>query len=112
MKVSPADRVPVTGPVGAAQLMLSADTVLVKPMLNAGVLITENSGRLAQLTALKASSLRPEIVLPVIDALGSPPDRMRFLIARQSRVQSWALSRAARPATCGSTSRCRWRWRS
>ena len=102
VKLCPADEVPVTGPTPAPQLMLRADTVLATPTVNAaGVLTTENKARLAQFTALKALSLRPEMVVLVIDGLGSPPERMRFLIERQSRVGFWALSRAARPATCG-----------
>jgi hypothetical protein len=35
------------------------------------------------------------------DGIVSPPARIRFLIARQSRDGSCALSSAATPVTCG-----------
>jgi len=97
---APVDGVTVTGPVLAPQLMLSADSVIGAPAWKlAGTLIAESSGRLLQFTALEASRRRPEIVLPARPATGLAPDRIRFLIARQSRAGSCALSSAATPAT-------------
>src|SRR5689334_11070756 len=43
----------------------------------------------------------PEMVLVANAAFGEPDEISRFLIARQSRDGSWALSSAAAPVTCG-----------
>src|SRR5689334_3868927 len=45
--------------------------------------------------------MRLPVTVFAIELTVSPPARMRFLIVRQSRLGSCALSRAAAPLTCG-----------
>ena len=41
------------------------------------------------------------VMVLTIEGIVSPPARMRFLMALQSRAGSWAFSSAATPVTCG-----------
>ena len=54
-----------------------------------------------QVSAPNALSRLPLTVTDDRFGFASPPARIRFLIARQSRPGSCALSSAATPATCG-----------
>ena len=60
----------------------------------------ERTVELAQASAPRALSRRCVMVL-VSEKFGSPPARIRFLIARQSRDGSCAFSSAATPVTWG-----------
>ena len=55
----------------------------------------------AQVIAPKAFRRLRVMVVPVVAAIVSPPARMRFLMARQSRAGFCAFSNAATPVTCG-----------
>src|SRR5262245_17700612 len=60
----------------------------------------EKTAEFEQVIEPSAFSRLPVIVAPRF-GLTSPPARIRFLIARQSRDGSCALSSAATPVTCG-----------
>src|SRR5215510_12415946 len=60
----------------------------------------DDTGEPVHVRAPSASSRRPVIVL-ARDGRGSPPARIRFFTARQSRAGDWAFRSAATPVTCG-----------
>src|SRR5262245_37447207 len=91
-----------TSPFGWSQLIWSAERVNGSPT-NARIVLLAGSSRdnttaFVHSSEPRAFSRRPVIVT---GATLSPPDRIRFLIARQSRDGTWALSSAATPVTCG-----------
>ena len=61
----------------------------------------ENTVAFEQLSEPNAFRRLPVTVRPVMSVFASPPARIRFRIARQSRAGFWALSRAATPVTWG-----------
>ena len=61
----------------------------------------ERTVELEQVRAPRALSLFWVMVVVANEGTVSPPARMRFLRALQSRAGSWAFSRAATPVTCG-----------
>src|SRR5207248_9709976 len=100
----PGSTTTATFPFGLAQLMLRAarstgvPTALV--MLAPTGRSRENTGALEQPRAPRALS---RFCVTVLASAGivSPPARIRFFIARQSRDGSCAFRRAATPVTCG-----------
>ena len=60
----------------------------------------ERTIALEQLRAPRALSRFPVMVF-ASDEIVSPPARIKFLMARQSRSGSWAFRRAATPVTWG-----------
>ncbi len=98
--------VTVTAPLGTAHRMFSAARSIGRPttaVTDAGM------GLSLDVTVLSVHAREPRAfrrfrVMRSLSSgkrLPSVPARIRFLIARQSRRWSWALSSAATPVTCG-----------
>src|SRR5881394_2988852 len=104
MTLPPGLTVTATLPLPAAHLMFSAEIVSGPPTVVVATLAIGfsrgNTVAVEQLSDPNAFSRLPVIVSDMLLTV-SPPARIRFRIARQSRVGSWALSNAATPATCG-----------
>src|SRR5512134_428273 len=100
----PGSTVMLTSPLGAAQLMFITERLTGAPTLAAWLSATgvnrEKTVEFEHVNAPRALRRFCEIVFD-IEATLSPPARMRFLIARQSRVGSAAFNNAATPDTCG-----------
>src|SRR5207237_6064884 len=93
-----------TLPFGLAQLMCRAARSMGVPT---APVTLEPTGRTRESTValeqLKAPRALSRFCVTVLASAGivSPPARIRFLIARQSRDGSCAFRRAATPVTCG-----------
>src|SRR5262245_50065157 len=88
-------------PAPLAQLMFSADSAWVPPTALGRGRRGPNTGEFAQVNDPFAFRRSSVTVLPTRAGFDSPPDRIRFLISRQSRLGSFAAISAARPATWG-----------
>ncbi len=62
---------------------------------------TASTVELAQVKEPCALRRFPMVVIPPIARMSSPPAKIRFRMALQSRVGSWAFRRAATPVTWG-----------
>ncbi|OGK86721.1 MAG: hypothetical protein A2X52_08825 [Candidatus Rokubacteria bacterium GWC2_70_16] len=105
MTAPPGLTVTETLPFGSAQLMCRAARSMGVPTEPLMVVATgsrrERTVELEQVRAPRALSRFWVMVVVASAAMASPPARIRFLMARQSRSGSWALSSAATPVTCG-----------
>ncbi|MBK8459494.1 MAG: hypothetical protein IPL43_04270 [Micropruina sp.] len=93
-----------TAPAGSAQAMLSTVNVAGAPVCSGktgGVPVAANTRPVEQANAPWALRRRPVTVEVSSPATGSPPARIRFFTARQSRPGERAFSNAATPVTCG-----------
>ena len=104
MVCPPCAAVTVTAPFGLAQLMF-------RTARSTGVpgepVIVAVAGRRRDVTVTPVHPSAPRalsrlpVIVPASAPRSSPPARSKFRIARQSRVGSCALSRAATPVTWG-----------
>ena len=93
-----------TFPFGLAQLMCRAARSMGVPVEPVIVVATgmrrESTVELEHVSAPRALS-RFRVMVFVNEGMVSPPLKIRFLMALQSRPGSWALSSAATPVTWG-----------
>src|SRR5438132_532090 len=90
----------LNAPAPTAQVMLSTATVSgAPPVTVSSGCSTPNTGTFEHRSDPFALTRRPEIVLPAIEDLVSPPAMIRFRIANQSRDGFAAFRSAAIPAT-------------
>src|SRR3990172_1032334 len=90
MTSSPFKVVSVTGPTADSQLILNAERVAGTPTeIEDGYFKVEKTGRFPQVNEPYALIRLPVMVFSVMEAMASPPDKMRFFTAIQSLFAFW-----------------------